>query len=52
MKYSELLGVVYAAKTIGTTEAKQQARAYIYTSEIVKAISMDQRKALVEKLDK
>ena len=51
MTYVELLGMVYAAKTIGTKEAKMSARSYIYVSEGMNTITMDQRKQLVEKLD-
>lgn len=41
MKYSELLAVVIVANQIGTTEAKAQARAQIYASELVGDISRE-----------
>ena len=50
MKYSELLAVVTAANQIGTTEAKAQARAYIYASELVGNISKEKRIELVKRL--
>ena len=50
MNYSELLAVVTVANQIGTTEAKAQARAYIYASESVGAISKERRIELVKRL--
>ena len=50
MKYSELLAVVIVANQIGTTEAKAQARAYIYASELVGNISKEKRIELVKRL--
>ena len=50
MKYSELLAVVIVANQIGTTEAKSQARAHIYASELVGDISREKRIELVKRL--
>lgn len=50
MTYSELLAVVNAANQIGTTEAKKQARAYIYVSEEIGTISKEKRIELVKRL--
>lgn len=50
MKYSELLAIVIAANQIRTTEARQQARAYIYAAESVGAISKEKRIELVKRL--
>lgn len=50
MKYSELLAVVIVANQIGTTEAKAQARAQIYASELVGDISREKRIELVKRL--
>ena len=50
MFYSELLAVVNAANQIGTTEAKKQARAYIYASEGIGTISKEKRIELVKRL--
>ena len=50
MTYSELLAVVNAANQIGTTEAKKQARVYIYASEETGAISKEKRIELVKRL--
>lgn len=50
MKYSELLAIVIAANQIRTTEARQQARAYIYAAEAVGTISKEQRIELVKRL--
>lgn len=50
MKYSELLAVVIVANQIGTTEAKAQARAHIYASELVGDISREKRIELVKRL--
>ena len=52
MKYSELIAMVYAARQIGTTDAKSEARAYIYASETVKAITREQRMKLTGMLNR
>lgn len=50
MNYSELLAIVIAANQIGTLEAKKQARAYVYASEGIGAISKEKRIELVKRL--
>lgn len=50
MKYSQLLAIVNVANQIGTAEAKQQARAYIYASELAGVISKERRVELVKRL--
>jgi len=52
MTYSELYAMVYAAKNIGTHEAKKSVIGYIFTSFTLKTISAKQKDELLGKLRK
>lgn len=52
MTYSELIAMVYAAKQIGTFEAKKSAIGYIFASFSLKTINAKQKDDLLGKLRK